>query len=312
MEKYTVSANKFFLGTISLNDYIDTLDMHRSLFQEFQLDEKNYKAIGDKVLESFIESFTAFDMTILKHRFELTDEQEQAFQELYVTMTVDPAVGIDFRLPSPAVPQRYWVFHKNDDDRIHVAKAEINKAFEVEITMSEDSDPKMLFSSADEFSDYYWGTANADYFPNGELSTWENWLMMRKLDMHTKPEAPPTFVQTCLGKRPTLEMCSKLMTDPKVPTDHEIIPKCRRVVQNNAFARTMVIVIPVLVSILVLLTIVRCIFRQKRHRRGHLRELARIEAGNKMHTIIDDLTVIEVGKNDPPPIYADVVAVIQK
>ena len=63
----------------------------------------------------------------------------------------------------------------------------------------------------------------------------------------------------------------------------------------------MVIVIPVLVSILVLLTIVRCIFRQKRHRRAHLRELARIEAGNKMQTIIDDLTVIEVGKNDPPP-----------
>ena len=70
---------------------------------------------------------------------------------------------------------------------------------------------------------------------------------------------------------------------------------------NNAFAKTMVIVIPVLVSILVLLTIVRCIFRQKRHRRAHLRELARIEAGNKMQTIIDDLTVIEVGKNDPPP-----------
>ena len=106
MEKYTVSANTFFLGTISLNDYIDTLDMQRSLFQEFQLDQKNYNAIGDKVLESFIESFTAFDMTILNHRFELTDEQEQAFQELYVMMTVDPAVGIDFRLPSPAVPQR--------------------------------------------------------------------------------------------------------------------------------------------------------------------------------------------------------------
>lgn len=68
-------------------------------------------------------------------------------------------------LPSSIISFVDWVFHKDDDDQIHVAKAELNKAFEVEITMSEESDPKMLFSSADEFSDYYWGTANADYFP---------------------------------------------------------------------------------------------------------------------------------------------------
>merc|ERR1712150_304208 len=129
------------------------------------------------------------------------------------------------------------------------------------------------------------------------------------MGMHLKSEEPSSFLPTCFGRKPTLEMCSKLMSDPKVPSDHEIIPKCQRVVYKNAFATTMTIIVPLLVGIMIMLFAVRRIMQIIQRRKQIEREIARVDASNKMQDFID---VLEVGKNDPPPIYADVVAVIRK
>ena len=103
-----VSTNTFFSNTISLNDYINTLDVHRSLFQELQLDKEEYHAAADDIFERFMGANTLgpFELHYLREDGSITEKQHEAFKELYITMTVDPAIGIEYRLPSPAYDNR--------------------------------------------------------------------------------------------------------------------------------------------------------------------------------------------------------------
>ncbi|CBY42779.1 unnamed protein product [Oikopleura dioica] len=229
-----VSTNTFFLGTVSLNDYINTLDVHRSLFQELQLDREEFRG-ADDIFERFsgTNTFGPFELEHLRKAGSITEKQHKAFKELYITLTIDQAVGIDYRLPSPDYENRYWVLHKDENDIIRVAKAELTDDFQVDITML---DRNIFLSSADSFSSDYWSEPSIGFFPNGNYNPFDEWMTMRKLDMHIRAEDPPSFFKSCFGRKPSLNMCTKLMSDQRVPKDHEIISKCQRIIQTRAFA----------------------------------------------------------------------------
>ena len=67
---------------------------------------------------------------------------------------------------------------------------------------------------------------------------------------------------------------------------------------KNAFATTMTIIVPLLAGIMIMLFAVRRIMQMIQRRKQIEREIARVDASNKMQDLID---VLEVGKNDPPP-----------
>ena len=108
-----VSTNTFFSETVSLNDYLNTLDLHKSLFQELQLEKEEYHDAADFIFESFSGSYTfgpseLEDLRTYGHLEDVSigEKEYQAFKELYITLTVDQAVGIDYRIPSPAYENR--------------------------------------------------------------------------------------------------------------------------------------------------------------------------------------------------------------
>ena len=102
-----MSTNTFFLGTVSLNDYINTLDVHRSLLQELQLDREEFRG-ADDIFERFsgTNTFGPFELEHLRKAGSITKKQHKALKELYITLTIDQAVGIDYRLPSPDYENR--------------------------------------------------------------------------------------------------------------------------------------------------------------------------------------------------------------
>ena len=112
-----VSTNTFFSETVSLNDYLNTIDLHKSLFQELQLEKEEYHDAVDFIFESFSGSYTfgpseLEDLRTYGHLEDVSiDEKEyQAFKELYITLTVDQAIGIDYRIPSPGYENRCKFF----------------------------------------------------------------------------------------------------------------------------------------------------------------------------------------------------------
>ena len=78
--------------------------------------------------------------------------------------------------------------------------------------------------------------SNTFYEPikNAQYDPFDEWMYMRSVDMQLKAEDPPSFFKTCFGrKKPFLKMCTRLINNQRVPRDHELMPKCQRVIRKK-------------------------------------------------------------------------------